>query len=69
MVDALQSIEVHAVHDRELSKRIVVRGMLTAFRNSFIISIGGTVIPVFLAALSAFGLSKLNFKGRGFSTP
>ena len=41
-------------------------GMLTAFRNSFIISIGGTVIPVFLAALAAFGLSKLNFKGRGF---
>ncbi|NLL47977.1 MAG: carbohydrate ABC transporter permease, partial [Firmicutes bacterium] len=31
-----------------------------------IISIGGTVIPVFLAALAAFGLSKLNFKGRGF---
>ncbi|HBN95919.1 MAG TPA: sugar ABC transporter permease, partial [Firmicutes bacterium] len=41
-------------------------GMLTAFRNSFIISIGGTVIPVFLAALAAFGLSKLNFQGRGF---
>lgn len=41
-------------------------GMLTAFRNSFIISIGGTAIPVFLAALAAFGLSKLNFKGRGF---
>ena len=41
-------------------------GMLTAFRNSFIVSIGGTVIPVFFAALAAFGLSKLNFKGRGF---
>ncbi|NMB19452.1 MAG: carbohydrate ABC transporter permease, partial [Firmicutes bacterium] len=41
-------------------------GMLMAFRNSFIVSIGGTVIPVFLAALAAFGLSKLNFRGRGF---
>ena len=41
-------------------------GMLTAFRNSFIISIGGTAVPVFLAALAAFGLSKLNFQGRGF---
>ncbi len=41
-------------------------GMLTAFRNSFIISIGGTVVPVFLAALAAFGLSKLHFGGRGF---
>lgn len=41
-------------------------GMLTAFRNSFIITIGGTVIPVFLAALAAFGLSKLHFGGRGF---
>lgn len=41
-------------------------GMLTAFRNSFIITFGGTVVPVFLAALAAFGLSKLHFGGRGF---
>ncbi|HPT82438.1 MAG TPA: carbohydrate ABC transporter permease [Limnochordia bacterium] len=41
-------------------------GMSTAFRNSFVITIGGTVIPVFLAALAAFGLSKLHFRGRGF---
>lgn len=41
-------------------------GMFTAFRNSFVITIGGTVIPVFLAALAAFGLSKLHFAGRGF---
>mgnify|MGYP001411103834 CR=1 FL=1 len=41
-------------------------GMTTAFRNSFIITIGGTVIPVFLASLAAFGLSKLHFGGRGF---
>lgn len=42
-------------------------GMLTAFRNSFIITIGGTVIPVFLAALAAFGLAKLQFKGQGLA--
>lgn len=41
-------------------------GMLTAFRNSFLITLGGTLIPVFLASLAAFGLSKLHFKGRGF---
>lgn len=41
-------------------------GMSTAFRNSFIITIGGTVVPVFLAALAAFGLSKLHFGGRTF---
>ena len=41
-------------------------GMLTAFRNSFLITIGGTVIPVFLASLAAFGLSKLHFGARGF---
>lgn len=41
-------------------------GMLTAFRNSFVITIGGTLIPIFLASLAAFGLSKLHFGGRGF---
>lgn len=41
-------------------------GMATAFRNSFIITVGGTLIPVFLAALAAFGLSRLNFSGQGF---
>ena len=41
-------------------------GMLSAFRNSFLITIGGTVIPVFLASLAAFGLSKLHFGARGF---
>lgn len=41
-------------------------GMVTAFRNSFIIASGGTLIPVFVAALAAFGLSKLNFGGKGF---
>jgi len=41
-------------------------GMSTAFRNSFIITIAGTVVPVFVAALAAFGLSKLHFGGRGF---
>lgn len=41
-------------------------GMASAFRNSFIITVGGTLIPVFLAALAAFGLSRLNFSGQGF---
>ena len=41
-------------------------GMLTAFRNSFVITFGGTLIPIFLASLAAFGLSKLHFGGRGF---
>lgn len=40
-------------------------GMKTAFRNSFIITIGGTLIPVFTASLAAFGLSRLNFGGKG----
>jgi len=44
-------------------------GMSTAFRNSFIITVGGTVIPVFLASLAAFGLSKLHFRGGACSTP
>ncbi len=40
-------------------------GMLTAFRNSFIITIFGTLLPVTLAAFAAFGLAKLRFRGRG----
>ncbi|MDI3548009.1 MAG: alpha-glucoside transport system permease protein [Halanaerobiales bacterium] len=40
-------------------------GMSTAFKNSFIIAIGGTLIPVAVAAFAAFGLSRLHFKGRG----
>jgi len=39
-------------------------GMATAFRNSFIISIVGTLLPVLVAAFAAFGLAKLKFKGR-----
>lgn len=45
---------------------LTMGGMSTAFRNSFIITVGGTVLPVFLAALAAFGLSRLHFGGRGF---
>lgn len=41
-------------------------GMSTSFRNSFIITIGGTVLSVFIAALAAFGLSRLYFGGRAF---
>lgn len=40
-------------------------GMSTAFKNSFIIAIFGTLIPVTVAAFAAFGLSRLHFKGRG----
>lgn len=39
-------------------------GMKTAFRNSFVITLGGTLIPVFIASLAAFGLSRLHFGGR-----
>ncbi|MGM0603488.1 MAG: carbohydrate ABC transporter permease [Bacillota bacterium] len=39
-------------------------GMATAFRNSFIISIFGTTIPVLIASFAAFGLAKIQFKGR-----
>ncbi|AZO93177.1 carbohydrate ABC transporter permease [Halocella sp. SP3-1] len=40
-------------------------GMDVAFKNSFLIAIFGTLIPVVVAAFAAFGLSKLSFKGRG----
>lgn len=39
-------------------------GMNTAFKNSIIITIFGTLFPVLIAAFAAFGLSKINFKGR-----
>lgn len=39
-------------------------GMDTAFTNSIIITIFGTLFPVLIAAFAAFGLSKINFKGR-----
>ena len=39
-------------------------GMDTAFKNSIIITIFGTLFPVLIAAFAAFGLSKINFKGR-----
>ncbi|ACL70202.1 carbohydrate ABC transporter permease [Halothermothrix orenii] len=41
-------------------------GMAMAFRNSFLITIMGTLIPVAVAAFAAFGLSRLHFKGRSF---
>ncbi|MFW6035655.1 MAG: carbohydrate ABC transporter permease [Halothermotrichaceae bacterium] len=40
-------------------------GMGVAFKNSFMIAIFGTLIPVTVAAFAAFGLTKLQFKGRG----
>ncbi|MFP4662139.1 MAG: carbohydrate ABC transporter permease [Halanaerobiales bacterium] len=42
-------------------------GMATAFRNSFIISIVGTLLPVILASFAAFGLSRIKFRGRSFA--
>ncbi|WP_233493904.1 carbohydrate ABC transporter permease [Halanaerobium sp. ST460_2HS_T2] len=39
-------------------------GMAYAFRNSFIIAIFGTALPVLVAAFAAFGLAKLQFRGR-----
>jgi alpha-glucoside transport system permease protein len=35
-----------------------------AFRNSFIIAVMGTFLPVTIASFAAFGLAKLRFKGR-----
>lgn len=42
-------------------------GMDIAFRNSFIITIFGTIFPVTVAAFAAFGLSRLHFRGRGLT--
>ncbi len=42
-------------------------GMAIAFRNSFIIAIFGTLIPVLVAAFAAFGLSRIQFKGRSLA--
>lgn len=41
-----------------------VNNMDIAFRNSFIIAIMGTLLPVSIAAFAAFGLAKLRFRGR-----
>lgn len=46
-------------------KQVLERGgMAYAFRNSFIIAIFGTSLPVLVAAFAAFGLAKLRFRGR-----
>lgn len=39
-------------------------GMAMAFRNSFIIAIFGTTLPVLVASFAAFGLAKIQFRGR-----
>lgn len=41
-----------------------VNNMDIAFRNSFIIAIVSTILPVGLASFAAFGLAKLRFRGR-----
>jgi alpha-glucoside transport system permease protein len=40
------------------------QGMGTSFANSFIITIPGTLLPLFLGALGAYAFSWLNFRGR-----
>jgi len=42
-------------------------GMAIAFRNSFIIAIFGTLLPVFVAAFAAFGISRIKFRGRSLA--
>lgn len=39
-------------------------GMAQAFKNSALIAIPGTFFPVLIASFAAFGLAKLNFKGK-----
>src|SRR6056297_3532288 len=41
-----------------------VNNMDIAFRNSFIIAIVATILPVGIASFAAFGLAKLRFRGR-----
>jgi len=46
------------------NKVLSVNNMDIAFRNSFIIAIMGTFLPVTIASFAAFGLAKLRFRGR-----
>lgn len=41
--------------------------LLTGLRNSAIISFGSTILCVYLSALTAYGLTVYNFKGRNFA--
>lgn len=41
--------------------------LLTGFRNSAIIAFGSTVLSVYFSALTAYGLTVYNFKGRKFA--
>ncbi|MFO7815872.1 MAG: carbohydrate ABC transporter permease [Halanaerobiales bacterium] len=45
-------------------KVLSVNNMDIAFRNSFIIAIVSTILPVGIASFAAFGLAKLRFRGR-----
>ena len=38
----------------------------TFFKNSFIVSIGATVLSVFGSVFVAYGFARINFRGRGF---
>ena len=41
--------------------------LLTGFRNSAIISFGSTILSVYFSALTAYGLTVYNFRGRRFA--
>ena len=41
--------------------------LMTGFRNSAIISFGSTILSVYFSALTAYGLTVYNFKGRNFA--
>ena len=41
--------------------------LLTGFRNSAIIAFGSTILSVYFSALTAYGLTVYNFKGRRFA--
>ncbi|MFA7569269.1 MAG: carbohydrate ABC transporter permease [Defluviitoga tunisiensis] len=46
-------------------KEVITKaGLGTAFKNSFMITIFGTLLPVIIGAFAAFGLAKIEFKGK-----
>lgn len=43
-------------------------GFFQSFANSLIVTAGGTTLCIFLAALTAYGISRYEFRGKGFLT-
>ena len=62
----LSSPQVYPIYCGELQSSTVHRWHEHCLSQQLLVTIGGTVIPVFIAALAAFGLSKLHFGGRAF---